>query len=50
VPVAEAFQTLPSDRARRPLYPQVEPRREAHLWVAFLGAGLTVTLRLQRRA
>lgn len=50
--VEEAFRTLKSDLGLRPIHHQVEPRVEAHIFVAFLGYGLTVTLRmiLQRAA
>jgi hypothetical protein len=50
VQVEEAFKTLKSDLALRPVYHQVEPRVEAHILVAFLGYCLTVTLRLKLRA
>lgn len=50
VQVEEAFKTLKSDLALRPIHHQVEPRVEAHLFVAFLGYCLTVTLRMKLRA
>lgn len=49
VQVEEAFKTLKSDLALRPVYHQVEPRVEAHILVAFLGYCLTVTLRMKLR-
>ena len=50
VQVEEAFKTLKSDLALRPIHHQVEPRVEAHILVAFLGDCLTVTLRMKLRA
>jgi hypothetical protein len=50
VQVEEAFKTLKSDLALRPVYHQIEPRVEAHVLVAFLGYCLTVTLRMKLRA
>jgi len=50
VQVEEAFKTLKSDLALRPIHHQVEPRVEAHILVAFLGYGLMVTLRMKLRA
>jgi hypothetical protein len=50
VQVEEAFKTLKSDLALRPIHHQVESRVEAHLFVAFLGYCLTVTLRMKLRA
>jgi len=50
VQVEEAFKTLKSDLALRPIHHQVEPRVEAHILVAFLGYCLTVTLRMKLRA
>lgn len=43
--VEEAFKTLKSDLAVRPVHHQLEHRVEAHILVAFLGYCLTVTLR-----
>jgi transposase len=50
VQVEEAFKTLKSDLALRPIHHQVEPRVEAHILVAFLGYCLTVTLRMKLRS
>ena len=50
VQVEEAFKTLKSDLALRPVYHQAESRVEAHILVAFLGYCLTVTLRMKLRA
>lgn len=49
VQVEEAFKTLKSDLNLRPIHHQVEPRVEAHIFVAFLGYCLTVTLRMKLR-
>jgi len=49
VQVEEAFKTLKGDLALRPIHHQVEPRVEAHIFVAFLGYCLTVTLRMKLR-
>jgi transposase len=49
VHVEEAFKTLKSDLALRPIYHQIESRVEAHIFVAFLGYCLTVTLRMKLR-
>jgi len=49
VHVEEAFKTLKSDLDLRPIHHQVEPRVEAHIFVAFLGYCLTVTLRMKLR-
>ena len=49
VQVEEAFKTLKGDLALRPIHHQVEARVEAHVFVAFLGYGLTVTLRMKLR-
>jgi transposase len=43
--VEEAFKTLKSDLAVRPVHHQLEHRVEAHILVAFLGYCLAVTLR-----
>ena len=43
--VEEAFKTLQSDLAVRPVHHQLEHRMEAHILVAFLGYCLQVTLR-----
>jgi len=50
VQVEEAFKTLKSELALRPVHHQVGPRVEAHVFVAFLGYCLTVTLRMKLRA
>jgi len=50
VQVEEAFKTLKSDLHLRPIHHQVEPRVEAHIFVAFLGYCLTATLRMKLRA
>jgi hypothetical protein len=50
VQVEEAFKTLKGDLALRPIHHQVEKRVEAHIFVAFLGYCLTVTLRMKLRA
>ena len=42
--IQAAFKTLKSDLEIRPIYHQVEPRVEAHIFVAFLAYGLTATL------
>ncbi len=43
----EAFRILKSDLDLRPIHHQVEKRVEAHIFVAFLGYCLTVTLRMK---
>jgi hypothetical protein len=50
VQVEEAFKTLKGDLALRPVHHQSERRVEAHVFVAFLGYCLTVTLRMKLRA
>ena len=50
VQVEEAFKTLKGDLALRPVHHQVGPRVEAHVFVAFLGYCLMVTLRMKLRA
>jgi hypothetical protein len=45
VEVEAAFRCLKSDRAIRPVYHQLEHRVEAHIFVAFLGYCLSVTLK-----
>jgi transposase len=50
VQVEEAFKTLKSDLHLRPIRHRIEPRVEAHIFVAFLGYCLTVTLRMKLRA
>ena len=47
VRVEEAFQTLKSDLDLRPIHHQIEQRVEAHLFIAFLAYGLTMTLRMK---
>jgi transposase len=49
VQVEEAFKTLKGDLHLRPIHHQVEKRVEAHIFVAFLGYCLTVTLRMKLR-
>lgn len=49
VQVEEAFKTLKGDLALRPIHHQIEKRVEAHVFVAFLGYCLTVTLRMKLR-
>ena len=44
VAVEEAFKTLKGDLAIRPIYPQEEPRIEAHIFISFLAYCLHVTL------
>lgn len=46
VQVEDAFATLKGDLNLRPIHHQVELRVEAHIFVAFLGYCLTVTLRM----
>jgi transposase len=52
VEVEGAFKNLKSDLAVRPIFHQIEPRIEAHIFVAFLAYCLYVTLKekLRRRA
>jgi hypothetical protein len=50
VQVEEVFKTLKSDLSLRPIHHQIEPRVEAHIFVAFLGYCLTVTLRMKLRS
>jgi transposase len=45
VEIEAAFRCLKSDLAIRPVYHQLEYRVEAHIFVAFLGYCLTVTLK-----
>lgn len=47
--VEEAFRTLKGDLGLRPIYHQKPERIEAHLFVAFLAYGLSVTLRQHLR-
>jgi hypothetical protein len=42
--IEAAFKTLKSDLAIRPIHHQIEPRVEAHIFVAFLAYCLTATL------
>lgn len=49
VQVEEAFKTLKSDLNLRPIHHQIEQRVEAHIFVAFLGYCLIVTLRMKLR-
>lgn len=48
--VEAAFKSLKSDLAIRPIHHYVEPRVEAHIFVAFLGYCLTATLQMRLRA
>lgn len=50
VQVEEAFKTLKSDLGLRPIHHQVEKRVEAHIFVAFMGYCLSVTLRMRLRS
>lgn len=47
VRVEEAFKTLKSDLDLRPIHHPIEQRVEAHLFIAFLAYGLTMTLRMK---
>jgi transposase len=49
VQVEEAFKVLKGDLAVRPIYHQVLPRIEAHIFVAFLAYALHATLRRRLR-
>jgi hypothetical protein len=49
VQVEEAFKTLKGDLALRPIHHQLEPRIEAHIFVAFLAYALHATLRRRLR-
>jgi hypothetical protein len=49
VQVEEAFKVLKGDLALRPIYHQVPPRIEAHIFVAFLAYALHATLRRRLR-
>jgi transposase len=49
VQVEEAFKTLKGDLALRPIHHQLEPRIEAHIFVAFLAYALHTTLRRRLR-
>jgi hypothetical protein len=49
VAVEAAFRDLKGDLALRPIYHQVPPRIEAHLFVAFLASCLHVTLKAHLR-
>lgn len=48
--VEEAFRTLKGDLGLRPIYHQKPERIEAHLFVAFLAYGLSITLRQRLKA
>ena len=48
--IEAAFRCLKSDLAIRPIYHRVEPRVEAHIFVAFLAYCLTATLRKRLEA
>ena len=50
VQVEEAFKTLKTNLGLRPIHHQLGERVEAHVFVAFLGYCLTVTLRMKLRA
>ena len=47
--VEEAFKNLKGDLAIRPIYHQIEPRIEAHIFIAFLAYALHATLAQQLR-
>ncbi len=47
--IEEAFRNLKGDLAIRPIYHQLEPRIEAHIFIAFLAYCLHVTLAQQLR-
>lgn len=49
VHVEEAFKAIKSDLAIRPIHHQIEPRVEAHIFVAFLGYALLAALRMTLR-
>ena len=49
VQVEDAFKTLKGDLAVRPIHHQLEPRIEAHIFVAFLAYALHATLRRRLR-
>ncbi len=49
VQVEEAFKTLKGDLAVRPIHHQLEPRIEAHIFLAFLAYALHATLRRRLR-
>jgi transposase len=44
VSVEEAFKNLKGDLAIRPIFHQLEPRIQAHIFIAFLAYGLYITL------
>jgi hypothetical protein len=48
--VEEAFRTLKGDLGLRPIYHHKPERIEAHLFVAFLAYGLSITLRQRLKA
>lgn len=48
--VEAAFRTLKHDLAIRPIYHQVEPRIEAHVFLSFLAYSLYITLARQLKA
>jgi len=50
VEVEAAFKNLKDDLQLRPIYHQIEPRIEAHIFVAFLAYCLHVTLRARLRS
>lgn len=50
VEVEAAFRTLKHDLAIRPIYHQIEPRIEAHVFLSFLAYSFYVTLGRQLRA
>src|SRR3974377_2428066 len=49
VQVEEAFKTLKGGLALRPIHHQVEPRIEAHIFIAFLAYALHAPLRRRLR-
>lgn len=48
--IEQAFKELKGDLAIRPIYHQIEPRIEAHIFVAFVAYCLMVTLKHRLRA
>jgi transposase len=48
--IEQAFKELKQDLSLRPIYHQVDPRIEAHIFVSFLSYGLLVTLKQQLKA
>ena len=50
VEIEAIFQSFKNDLGLRPIYPSVEPRVEAHIFVCFLAYCLHVTLQQRLRA